>query len=105
MPALVASIHVFFSMIAASKTWMAGTSPAMTRSKQHLLQLRARALDHVGPLGDLVPDQHAEFLRGAAGGLVADHAEALEEGRRRDDAIERRVELHHDIARHAGRPD
>jgi hypothetical protein len=28
MPALVAGIHVFFE--AASKTWMAGSSPAMT---------------------------------------------------------------------------
>jgi hypothetical protein len=31
MPALVAGIHVFLSLFAASKTWMAGTSPAMTR--------------------------------------------------------------------------
>jgi hypothetical protein len=30
MPAPVAGIHVF---LAASKTWMAGTSPAMTRWK------------------------------------------------------------------------
>jgi hypothetical protein len=30
MPALVAGIHVFLSLFAASKTWMAGTSPAMT---------------------------------------------------------------------------
>jgi len=30
MPALVAGIHVFLISIAASKTWMAGTSPAMT---------------------------------------------------------------------------
>jgi hypothetical protein len=30
MPALVAGIHVF---LAASKTWMAGTSPAMTSRK------------------------------------------------------------------------
>jgi hypothetical protein len=29
MPALVAGIHVFL-LYAASKTWMAGTSPAMT---------------------------------------------------------------------------
>jgi hypothetical protein len=28
MPALVAGIHVFF--VVAAKTWMAGTSPAMT---------------------------------------------------------------------------
>jgi hypothetical protein len=30
MPALVAGIHVFFDGIAKLKTWMAGTSPAMT---------------------------------------------------------------------------
>jgi hypothetical protein len=30
MPALVAGIHVFGFL---SKTWMAGTSPAMTREK------------------------------------------------------------------------
>jgi len=30
MPALVAGIHVFFCQNPASKTWMAGTSPAMT---------------------------------------------------------------------------
>jgi hypothetical protein len=30
MPALVAGIHVF---LAAIKTWMAGTSPAMTNGK------------------------------------------------------------------------
>jgi hypothetical protein len=30
MPALVAGIHVF---MAASKTWMAGTSPAMTTDR------------------------------------------------------------------------
>jgi hypothetical protein len=27
MPALVAGIHVFLSLIAVSKTWMAGTKP------------------------------------------------------------------------------
>src|SRR5207247_457679 len=30
MPALVAGIHVFLSFQQVSKTWMAGTSPAMT---------------------------------------------------------------------------
>jgi hypothetical protein len=30
MPALVAGIYVFLSFITATKTWMAGTSPAMT---------------------------------------------------------------------------
>ncbi len=33
MPALVAGIHVFLSEIQESKTWMAGTSPAMTPDK------------------------------------------------------------------------
>jgi hypothetical protein len=32
MPALVAGIHVFLSCLRAKKTWMAGTSPAMTLS-------------------------------------------------------------------------
>jgi hypothetical protein len=31
MPTPVAGIHVFLSLFAASKSWMAGTSPAMTR--------------------------------------------------------------------------
>jgi hypothetical protein len=38
MPALGAGIHVFLSLVTASKTWMAGTSPAMTlivRSSLH----------------------------------------------------------------------
>jgi hypothetical protein len=30
MPALVAGIHVFLVALPARKTWMAGTSPAMT---------------------------------------------------------------------------
>jgi hypothetical protein len=30
MPALVAGIHVFLLALQQSKTWMAGTSPAMT---------------------------------------------------------------------------
>jgi hypothetical protein len=30
MPALVAGIHVFLAYLEESKTWMAGTSPAMT---------------------------------------------------------------------------
>jgi len=30
MPAHVAGIHVFLRFCTASKTWMAGTSPAMT---------------------------------------------------------------------------
>jgi hypothetical protein len=30
MPALVAGIHVFLADLEGSKTWMAGTSPAMT---------------------------------------------------------------------------
>jgi len=35
MPALVAGIHVFLLMAQQqSKTWMAGTSPAMTKSGQ-----------------------------------------------------------------------
>ncbi len=33
MPALVAGIHVFFAGFPAKKTWMAGTSPAMTPNK------------------------------------------------------------------------
>jgi hypothetical protein len=32
MPALVAGIHVFW-FAASNKTWMAGTSPAMTNSR------------------------------------------------------------------------
>jgi hypothetical protein len=32
MPALVAGIHVF--LLAIAKTWMAGTSPAMTMGKR-----------------------------------------------------------------------
>jgi hypothetical protein len=32
MPGLVPGIHVFSAFI-ASKTWMAGTSPAMTKGK------------------------------------------------------------------------
>jgi len=35
MPALVAGIHVFLFLGKRFKTWMAGTSPAMT--KQHLV--------------------------------------------------------------------
>jgi hypothetical protein len=31
MPGLVPGIHVFFPRHTARKTWMAGTSPAMTR--------------------------------------------------------------------------
>ena len=33
MPALVAGIHVFLVGFPAKKTWMAGTSPAMTPNK------------------------------------------------------------------------
>jgi uncharacterized membrane protein len=33
MPALVVGIHVFLAGLAASKTWMAGKSPAMTLAK------------------------------------------------------------------------
>ena len=33
MPALVAGIHVFIAAPLANKTWMAGTSPAMTPKK------------------------------------------------------------------------
>jgi hypothetical protein len=33
MPALVAGIHVFLS--AAAKTWMAGSSPAMTKEHRY----------------------------------------------------------------------
>jgi hypothetical protein len=31
MPALVAGIHVFSGYLKQAKTWMAGTSPAMTK--------------------------------------------------------------------------
>ena len=34
MPGLVPGIHVFLSTTAASKTWMAGTSPAMTKNEE-----------------------------------------------------------------------
>src|SRR5262245_1475652 len=74
-------------------------------TRPRLLELRARALDHVGPLGELLADHFAELFGAAAGGLVADHAEALNEGRRRDRAIDRGVELHHHVARDAGRSD
>src|SRR5262245_3097558 len=40
------------------------------------VQLGPGLLDHIGPLGELVLDQRAELLGRAAGGLVADHAEA-----------------------------
>jgi hypothetical protein len=30
MPGLVPGIHVFLAALSQSKTWMAGTSPAMT---------------------------------------------------------------------------
>src|SRR5215471_1326452 len=41
MPALVAGIHVFLFGRQARKTWMAGTSPAMTAS---LIQCRWKTL-------------------------------------------------------------
>jgi hypothetical protein len=34
MPALVAGIHVFLD-VASEKTWMAGTSPAMTGERAY----------------------------------------------------------------------
>ena len=40
-------------------------------------------LHHVRPFGELDADGLGELLRRAAGGLVADLAEALDEGRRR----------------------
>jgi hypothetical protein len=53
MPALVAGIHVF-PFVIASKTWMAGTSPAMTvemtlDSKEIIFLLYVRPL-HEGRL-------------------------------------------------------
>jgi hypothetical protein len=42
MPALVAGIHVFLNGSAASKTWMAGTSQAMTIRDKSACWLRRR---------------------------------------------------------------
>jgi len=42
MPALVAGIHVFLAAAQRGKTWMAGTSPAMTPNKWFNLS-RARS--------------------------------------------------------------
>src|SRR4051794_24000907 len=39
MPRLIPGIHVFLSTLTSDKTWMAGTSPAMTRWNTMSLQL------------------------------------------------------------------
>ena len=36
MPGLVPGIHVFTALVTETKTWMAGTSPAMTQSRVHM---------------------------------------------------------------------
>jgi len=41
MPALVAGIHAFLAGFSASKTWVAGTSPAMTLEKGFLIAVRS----------------------------------------------------------------
>jgi hypothetical protein len=43
MPALVAGIHVF---LVAAKTWMAGTSPAMTTERLNYSASRLAALEN-----------------------------------------------------------
>src|SRR4051812_12616762 len=67
MPALVAGIHVFR---ASSKTWMAGTSPAMTwidRAWNLLLELQVGGLDHRDVGLDVGVDHLAELVgRGSA---------------------------------------
>src|ERR1700675_3138802 len=45
------------------------------------LELDAGALDHFAPFGRIRGDQSGEFLRRAAGGLVADAREVFLEGR------------------------
>src|SRR5947207_12844202 len=68
MPGLVPGIHIFTAMRQA-KTWMAGTSPAMTRITYRSSADRAAAVDH-----DALAVEVGAGLRGekdrAAGGLV-----------------------------------
>src|SRR5215471_8210331 len=74
MPALVAGIHVLLSGARRQrKTWMAGTSPAMTwrgdakrpDPPSASVRLDSRELDHLGPLLCFISDELAEVRRRA----------------------------------------
>jgi hypothetical protein len=67
MPALVAGIHVCMTS-QRRKTWMAGTSPAMTADRltqlfrdESLVGLDVGHLNHLAPFHSLVGDEFAEI--------------------------------------------
>src|SRR5215467_3474821 len=68
MPALVAGIHVFLPLESISKTWMAGTSPAMTgecadRYNPPLLALDVELARDRAPDFHLAGQERAQLLR------------------------------------------
>src|SRR6516164_7857943 len=101
MPALVAGIHVF--LLAWSfrmKTWMAGTSPAMTQlvNQHHCPPLSgrqfkpSRAVTQLVHMGDIGLVQHGEEQiahRRAVG--IADMPSALDSGNTAGDEQERQI--------------
>src|SRR4051812_19220581 len=66
------------------------------------VELGARARHHVLPLRGVLGDRIGKVLRRAAGRLVADLAEPLDEARGPDRAINRRVEFLEDRRRQTG---
>src|SRR5262245_36604978 len=84
MAALVAAIQVFLRRQDVDARHKVGHDESIIANLYNspLLQLRARAFDHVRPLGGILADRLGELLRAAAGRLIADRTEARHEGRR-----------------------
>src|SRR5258708_11606253 len=76
MPGLDPGIHVFLS-IESLKTWMAGTSPAMTGSELFLRRRRPRPLRTAQAFERLGHAEHAEVVEAAAHDLHADRETLL----------------------------
>src|SRR5260221_12859729 len=87
-----------------SRAWPT-SSPSRESGRSDLVDLRAGALDHLGPLRRVAPDQGAEFLGRAAAALAAEREEELLGFRLQDRAIDRGVQPVEHRARHAGGGD
>src|SRR5581483_3992122 len=77
MPALVAGIHVFLLSLSARKSWMAGSSPAMTKTNAvpKLIERLRPEQRLAKPVLDVRAVTHADRHRIALGGHldVAEH--------------------------------
>ena len=86
--AYVAGIHVLSAASSIAKTWMAGTSPAMTSAPFNLSSSgsgkapkRAAAVGSAIPAeGDLVEHARAELFRRTGDGFAAERAIKLDRG-------------------------